>query len=293
MPLYKLLAEGEKTEPLTWASDHVFPNGGWWDAVFSTSLIDNGGKASGPLTYSKLFGGIADKVGPGNFDALWASVAHHGAGEAGLFIGDVTAYGGGNAYGGDFLVASRTLDAALVGLQVQIDRGVAGGHLATGINLISVGTQAATVGVRIGGPGGWVDALTIRDVNDAPILNVPGSVLATNVISLYATGGTAFGTGTFKIKGTSDLPRVYGGGSAGGAFLFGSQGGAGTSGGWRFVDNDADVNVRCLIGTAAPTEALTVLQLAVMLGGVVYLRPVSVGASGSGGTGLRALTVAN
>lgn len=108
--------------------------------------------------------------------------------------------------------------------------------------------------------------------------------------STLTTTDTKFGT--FKYSGNADLPRLYGGGSAGG-FIFYGQGGVSGSGQMRFVDNSVSANTRAVIDTAAPTSGFTVLYLAYHNGTAVQFNQAKVGAADSGGVGFRTLIVPN
>ncbi|MEV1013784.1 hypothetical protein AB0I89_23825 [Micromonospora sp. NPDC049801] len=96
---------------------------GYWDSVYAVDGWDDASGASTPsILYSKMFGGTATKTGDGNIDAHWASIVHRGPGEAGLFIGDVTApsgAAGGNLWGGHFRLQADVA-ASLQGLHVDL-----------------------------------------------------------------------------------------------------------------------------------------------------------------------------
>jgi hypothetical protein len=137
-----------------WGASHACRGGvgtPYQDGVFFVnSFVDSSGKESGPLTYSKLFGGNAEKLGPGNIDAHWANVIHKGTGEAGLFIGSVIGHAegkGGHLWGGHFKLIDKWASGGsyMRGLLVEMEPTVKNEQASIGIQSLNSGDEEATI----------------------------------------------------------------------------------------------------------------------------------------------------
>ena len=110
------------------------------------------GSAVGP-TYYRPFGAYVKNYGPGNVDAHHATVENFGAGESGVFIGDVMARAGstGQAWG---LHLSCYLDdpaALLIPAVWDIHNNSGVDDKAYGVQIRSQGNKKVSYGLQIGG----------------------------------------------------------------------------------------------------------------------------------------------
>lgn len=107
----------------------------------------------GPISYFKAIGIAAHHSGQGNYDHFWGSLYHDGTREAGMFIGDITARRGGNAYGGHFRVTSQTTAPPfLVGLSLEVVPNVAKGVQSTATLATTIPAATATTSVELTAP---------------------------------------------------------------------------------------------------------------------------------------------
>ena len=140
----------------------TFDNSFTFEALSATQdgyfVVDNLSISAGAATptYFKAVGFDIQHSGAGNLDVFWASVAHSGAREAGLFIGDLTGSAGGNLYGAHFLVTPTTVAPAVIeGMMAELAPSVArGSNEWYGVHARNSGTQQASAGVHVDGVNG-------------------------------------------------------------------------------------------------------------------------------------------
>lgn len=147
-------SQGAFSDAPTWGTGRAYRDGNKDGIVYVKGWTDASG-AESPLTYSKLFGGHVTKTGPGNHDSFWASVQHYGAGEAGLFIGDVRApegAAGGNLWGGHFQLVAD-VPASMRGLHIDLQPNVSVvGKQTIGLHVSNnSATNRVQQGVRVNG----------------------------------------------------------------------------------------------------------------------------------------------
>jgi len=107
----------------------------------------------GPISYFKAVGIAAHHSGQGNYDHFWGSLYHDGTREAGMFIGDITARRGGNAYGGHFRVTSQTTAPPfLVGLSLEVVPNVPKGVQSTATLATTIPAGSARTSVEVTAP---------------------------------------------------------------------------------------------------------------------------------------------
>ncbi|MBM0240021.1 hypothetical protein JNW88_28170 [Micromonospora sp. ATA32] len=179
-----------RVETPTWSASRPFEYGNKAGLFFVDNFVDNSGiptVAGVYQSYTKLFGAGATKNGPGNLDAFWATINHHGPDEAGLFIGDVTGDSGGNVWGGHFKLTANTVEALMVGLELDVIKNVAGSTKETrGLHIRSGGTQDATYGLLIdsipSAAGSWTSFIAARNSGGTVLFQVDkaGSVTASS-----------------------------------------------------------------------------------------------------------------
>lgn len=161
----------------SWTQAKSYDFGNKDGLFFIRDFVDSSGTGlPGTVQYSKLFGGNATKSGNGNLDAFWASVVHHGTGEVGLIIADVTGDAGGNLWGMHMALQANTVEANQFGARIELTNNVA--HTTTvgvGAFIRSVGSQPSSVAIQIDGSGGWTDYFNAYDSAGTLKLNVRGS----------------------------------------------------------------------------------------------------------------------
>lgn len=179
-------------------------------------LAISGGTGGSTPTYFKAVGFDVQHSGPGNLDVFWASVAHSGAREAGLFIGDLSSTAGGNAYGAHFLVSvSGTAPAAVEGAFAEIAPTVAraGGEWYA-LHARNSGTQQASAAVQVDARNGGsflygINVDGTAGANGAgAALRVSGGNRWANLIQAFAADGA---TQVFRVTTGGRVDATSGG----------------------------------------------------------------------------------
>ena len=180
-----------------------------------------------------MFGGNALKTGHGNLDAHWASISHQGDGEAGLFIGDVTAptgSPGGNLWGGHFQLNAQVA-ANMTGLRLDFNPTVdQAAKAALGLAVINeVDAHSLTNAIRTAGHWGshiicYSDAAqttSIFRVDQSGNVTAVGDVLATRNLLVGNAPDAQSSLGTIAIRDAAAGPA---GTPSGGGILFVASG---------------------------------------------------------------------
>lgn len=277
----------------SWGAAHAMRDGNK-DGIFYVQAFTDASGSNSPMTFNNPFGISMTKTGPGSVNAHWGRIIHQGSGQAGLFIGDVTADAAGLAgdiWGGDFAMIFNVA-ANSTGLRILMTpnvpvNGVNGKSQQALLIANSVDLNPITQGIRILGnfvnpivhysdAAGTIPILFTTmngDLNMAGLL-APITSGASNLGSTVKKWGSAYLSGTL-FAAAAGSPTV--GGGSGGVYI-GNAVVNPTSppsiGGFMFVDPTSNAlswygadgtNGKLLIGSAAgparPTRSLaTVYQ---------------------------------
>lgn len=166
---------------------------GWLVAKNLTINAGFGGDVGegGSISYFKLVGASIVHNGEGNLDVFWASVAHHGDREAGLFIGDITGDAGGNVYGGHVRVISEDVAPLFhVGWLIECVPNVAQGGSSTyyGVDVQNNGSEGMDAAIQIEASDGTAAVPFSTGIN----FDISASDATATAIRTGGTWGSAF-----------------------------------------------------------------------------------------------------
>lgn len=201
--------------------------------------------AGGAPTYFKAVGGNVIHDGPGNLDVFWASVAHSGPREAGLFIGDLTSSGGGNNYGIHTRNIQNTLAPAqiLVGYECELIPNVARGSAQYYNHLIqNSGSFPVSAAIQIESPAGGGGGKFDKGIN---FDSTAASVSATGIF-MGGVWGAGIDMNNNAIVGVGS---VTGTGASGSRFVRIAD--------FLTLDNTRDIGFRDTGGTRQKTLAVS------------------------------------
>lgn len=155
----------------------------------------------GLISYFKAVGIAAHHSGPGNYDHFWGSLYHDGTREAGMFIADITARRGGNAYGGHFRVTSSTTAPAYhVGLAIENIPNVA---KATKVNK----TLAANIAPNV--PITSITLTTAEQFTDGT--NLSFTAIDSTVVVAYVNGSMGSASTTIPVTSFTTTSNIMSG----------------------------------------------------------------------------------
>lgn len=182
----------------SWGSGHTYRDVNKDGIFYIQNFVDDSGTTN--AYYNNVFGVRATKQNAGQLNAHWASIDHQGSGQAGLFIGDVTADSaglGGDIWGGDFSMIFN-LAANSTGLRVVFTPNVdVSSKTQKGIELANqVDANAITQGLRI------------RGNFTNPIIVYSDAAATVPIFELDHAGDLSVGGGLSPLSGGNDLGNV-------------------------------------------------------------------------------------
>lgn len=219
-------------------------------------------------SYAKGFGMSAAKTGAGNMDAFWATIAHQGNDEVGVFIGDASSTKGGNAWGVHAAVSSATTENVLIGGSFDIARNAQGASKAT-TTLAAAATAGDTTISATANPGTGRFKLDSGAVEEfVSILSVSGAgpYTATLANPLAYAHGSGAALATYHAYSRGVHVRSSGTYDPDVALLIDRQSAAtGEWGDHLLVMDGAGPNVRArIIGNKAAAETIPALNGTIM-----------------------------
>lgn len=201
--------------------------------------------AGGAPSYFKAVGGNINHTGPGNLDVFWSSVAHSGAREAGLFIGDITGTNGGNLYGVHTrLILNTTPANIVVGYENEIQPNVARGPGQFYYNFMvqNSGTVNASAAIQIESPSTGGGGKFDKGINfDTTAASLSGTAMFI---------GGVWGAGVdMNNNAIVNVGSISGNGATGARFVRIAD--------WLTLDNARSIGFRDTTGTRRDTLAVT------------------------------------